>query len=72
MISSHLTYRAGLTRIDDLRREGEDRRRVKLARSERNTPAGAIEREQRPRVNRVEHLRPPGGAVALRHLSRLI
>jgi hypothetical protein len=36
MISTHPTYRVGLERVDDLRREAETWRRVKLARAEPN------------------------------------
>jgi len=38
MTSSHLTHQIGLERIDDLRREAEAWRSVKLARAELDPP----------------------------------
>jgi hypothetical protein len=36
MISSHITHRMALERIDDLRREADRQRQVKLARTQRS------------------------------------
>jgi hypothetical protein len=49
MISSDLIYRAGLARIDDLRREGQTRRYVKPARAGPNPwPSAAGRRPLQP------------------------
>ena len=52
MTSNDHTYRAGLRHVEDLRREADNRRRVKLARIEREASASTTQREPRLRSNR--------------------